>query len=269
QFRFNQSKFYIFFILLFVIRRELFFEKEGLEKDLRFFLINYSVIVFAIGMAPYFIFFLMIYIFYKIPLKNLFKNENIKKYIIVIGVFFIENFLFIIFPNYFIQLWTGFNHPQVEREKIKLKLMRQLLDVPKNTVISYITFLSIIILSIFSFILIIKKSLRIEEKFGYFSLAYIIFGAFSYSIYLYLMLFSLVLLLFVPHLNQKFTGISFVKQNLFFFIGLGSIFFILLFPVDILEPNIFILLDNVIILIFLIIMIISLIRIKTTKYNNN
>jgi len=70
QFVFNQTKYILFFLILVVIRRELQSKKKIKIKDLKYFFINYSIFAFAIGIAPYFLFLLLIYIFHDIPYKS-------------------------------------------------------------------------------------------------------------------------------------------------------------------------------------------------------
>jgi hypothetical protein len=68
-----------------------------------------------------------------------------------------------------------------------------------------------------------NDKLLIEEKFGYFAIAYIFIGIFSYTFLLGIILYSLVLLLFVPHLNENFKGIEFFSYNKTVLIGISSI----------------------------------------------
>ena len=223
QFLFNQTKYLLFVIFLFIIRRELQFNKEGNIKNLKFYLINYGLFVFAIGMAPYFIFLLIIYMFHNIPLKEFFYKENIKEYSIVIIMFIAQNFLFIIYIS---QFFIFINFYFVEHQRVqgiqRLLYLRGLIVVTPQFM-AFLTILFTIILIVISLILSFNSRILIEEKFGLFCLAFIFLGVFSHQIYLYLLLFSFVLLLYVPYLNQTVNGIEFIKSNKIVILGLVSI----------------------------------------------
>ena len=222
QFYFNQSKYLTFLIFLFIIRRELQYKKEENKKDLKYYLLNYGLFVFAIAMSPYFIFFLLIYIFQDIPKNELFKIENVKKYSIAISMFLIQNILFIIFPQLLFEFIDGFYRPTRKPEYLKLLYLREWVKLSA----SYIRILSIlfsIILSIITIILIFNNKLNIEVKFGYFAIAYIFIGIFSYDFLLGLILYPLVILLFVPYLNENYSSFEFFKSNRILLLGLASI----------------------------------------------
>ncbi|MFX1277590.1 MAG: hypothetical protein ACFFBP_23295 [Promethearchaeota archaeon] len=222
QFYFNQFKYLLFIIFLVIIRREIQFRLEEREKNHRYYLINYTLFVYAIGLAPYFIFTLFIYIFNDIKFQDLIEKENLKKYCILIVLFLLENFLFLIYPNLIFEFLKGFTRPGEERVKIKMLYLKGLIDVSASRM-EKITYISIAILTALTILLILVKNLKIEEKFSYFFLAYLFVGVFSYPILLGLMLFSFTLLLFVPFLNQKARGKEFIKENKFLLIGLLSI----------------------------------------------
>jgi hypothetical protein len=95
----NQTKFLLGLMLFFILRKELQLRNEEKEKDLKYYLTTYGIFVFAIGIAPYFLFLLLIYLFHDIYWKDFFNIQNIKKYGIVIIMFLIQNILFIIYPS--------------------------------------------------------------------------------------------------------------------------------------------------------------------------
>ena len=80
QFFANQTKYLLFLLLIFILRREIQYNMQEKIKDLKFYLINYGLFILVIGMAPYFIFIFLIYIFQDIRIKELFDKVNIKKY---------------------------------------------------------------------------------------------------------------------------------------------------------------------------------------------
>jgi len=269
QFWFNQTKYLLLLILLFIIRRELQFNKDEIEKDLKYYLINYSLFVLAIGMAPHFIFYLIIYMFQDIPRNEIFKKENIKKYSIVVIMSVIQNFLFIIYPFQIIEFLDGFNVIPRQRQKLKVIYLRDWINTDSSSA-QFISYLSFIILSIIALILIFNDKSRIQEKFGYFSIAYILFGFQFYHTVVSLVLFSLALLLFIPYLNQDKKRIEFVKSNKILLLGVFSILgiffiaheFILYEFIPIPHEYPLVILDNLRWIFLISIMIISLIHLK-------
>ena len=77
-FLFNQTKYIIGFLFLFVLRREIQFRIENIKKDIKFYLINYGLFLLAASAAPYFFPLFLIYLFHDISKDELFKKENIK-----------------------------------------------------------------------------------------------------------------------------------------------------------------------------------------------
>jgi len=198
-FAFGQFKYIILVIFLLVIRRELQYRNNELEKDFKYKLINYSLLAFAIAIFPFFILLLLVYIFQEIPFNELFKKENLKEYAIVISVFALENFLFFIYPTLifeFFGLYQKFN-------KSLFFNISSILMVCTTCVLIYL-----------------NKTLKIEEQFGYFSLVVIFFS--MYARRLFLILFPFVFLFFIPFFNQKEKRVDFLKKNKFFLIGLLS-----------------------------------------------
>ncbi|MFX0139711.1 MAG: hypothetical protein ACFFDN_39090 [Candidatus Hodarchaeota archaeon] len=272
QFIFNQSKYILLVIFLVIIRRELQFNNQYKVKDLKFYLINYCMFVFAIGMAPYFLFLLLIYIFHNIPQDEIFKKDNIKRYFTVILLFIAQNFLFIMYPRLILGFLEGINHPQNRNQKMKLLYLREWVDVSAE-VITYLSIISNIILLIVSLFLISKEKMQIEQKFGFFSIFYILIGVYAYSLLVSLILFSFVLLLYVPYVNQNLKGNDFINNNRYLIIGLLSIFAIFLSPYDglIYEfiPSLrkfpFFILINLRYILLLLIMIISITKLHLKK----
>jgi len=265
QFVFNQSKYILFVIFLVIIRRELQFNNQNKLKDLKYYIINYSLFVFAIGMAPYFLFLLLIYIFHNIPREEIFKIDRVKSYIIVLLLFTAQNFLFIIYPSLILEFLDGINHPQNRNQKLKLLYLREWLDVSAN-VIFYLSIISNIILLIVTITLISKEKMQIEKKFGFFSIFYILIGVYAYSLLVSLILFSFVLLLYVPYVNQNLKGNDFINNKRCLIIGFLSISAIFLSPnnglifefMPLLREFPFFILINLRYILLLLIMIISI-----------
>jgi len=233
QFFWNQTKYLVFLLLLLIIRRELQFIKIKKEKNLKYHIINYNLLVFAIGMAPYFFFFLLIYVFQDIPCNALFKKENIKKYSIAVMMFLIQNFLFFIYPSLIFDFLGGSNRSQNEHSnEYFLFYLREWYVLSPTYVLFSIIFCTII-LFIITFILIFckkYKKLSIEQKFGYFSIAYVLIGFQFIQSTVGIVLFTLITLLFIPYLIQDVKGSEFIKQNKILLIGLISIAIMLFIP---------------------------------------
>ncbi|MFX0140673.1 MAG: hypothetical protein ACFFDN_43945, partial [Candidatus Hodarchaeota archaeon] len=98
QFHTNSYKLLTGFIIMLILRREIEWNKNKKEKEFKYYILNYGLFVFILGWAPYLVYFLILYVFYNIRLKFLFKKENIIKYLIIVSMFLIQNFLFIIYP---------------------------------------------------------------------------------------------------------------------------------------------------------------------------
>jgi len=222
QFWFNQTKYLLMLILLFIIRRELQFNKNKIIKDLKYYLINYNLFILAIGVAPHFIFYLIIYIFQNIPRNELFHKENIKKYCLVFLIGVAQNFLFILYPSLLLDFIEGYGYVNKKRQKIKVLYLREWFNVSFSTS-RFIGNLTMIIFSIIVLFLILSNKLRIQEKFGYFSIAYVLIGFHFIQSVVGLVLFTLVILLFIPYLNQDVKGLEFIKANRILLIGLLSI----------------------------------------------
>ena len=220
-FFFGQFKYIILVIFLFVIRRELQYRNNELEKDFKYKLINYSLLAFAIAIFPFFILLLLVYIFQEIPFNELFKKENLKEYVIVIFVFALENFLFFIYPSLIFEFF-GLYQKHNKREWKDSQLPNFYLAWINLDDYSLYFIISTIIMVCITFILISLKNnnLKIEDKFGYFSLAVIFISI--YARRLFLVLFPFAFLLFIPFFNQDEKSIEFLKKNKFFLIGLLS-----------------------------------------------
>lgn len=228
-FRFNQTKFLVLLILLIVLRREFEFRMNEKEKDIKFYITNYGLFVFALSMAPYFILLLLIYVLHDNEISQILKRENIKRYCIVILMFLAQNFLFIIFPTLFIDFLNMFGFMQMHN--IQLFYLREWVFLSRDNLL-YTTLILIVILIVISFILMFSKKLLLVQKFGYFSIVYLLIGVFSYQIFILLILFSFILLIFVPFIKQNDNGFKFIKNNKILLVGLISILIITFMPPD-------------------------------------
>jgi len=220
MFYFGQFKYLIGVIFVFILRREIQYTQEEKEKDTKYYLIHYFLLVFVVGIAPYFVFFLLIYLFQDIRFNELFKKENVKNYFIIIMMFTIQNFLLIIYPSLIFEiLYLNQDFNENWRSGYPLFYLYEWIILDDYSLIAIIS--PIVIFSI-TLIISFNKELKIEEKFAYFAFACILF--YIYARRTFLVLSPLALLLFVPFLNQDEKGIDFFKKNKFLLIGILSVF---------------------------------------------
>ncbi|TFG25715.1 MAG: hypothetical protein EU529_00445 [Promethearchaeota archaeon] len=223
QFALNQSKFLLGTILLFILRREIQYNKEEKQKDFKYKFSTYFLFVMIVGMDPYFIFLLLIFIFHDIPFGKLFKKENLKTYGIVTLIFLGQNFLFIIYPglifDYF-KIFRDYQGLQFSLALYYLAFINTNFIIPNAAKFIISLILLIILYEIIGFLLITKK-LKIHEKFSYFAISFIFLNCLVERTFI--ILFPLILLLFIPFLHQDEIGRDFIKKNKFVLIGLISV----------------------------------------------
>jgi len=198
------------------------YRKEGKEKDLKFYFINYALLVYAIGVAPYFIFLVFIYLFHDIRFRELLEKVNIQKYCILLVIFILENFLFVLYPSLISDFMKSFYHPAQGRNLLRMLWIEGLFEETRRQVIILIYVFNAI-LTIITLFLTFYKKLKIEERFSFFLLVFLFFGLYSFQFTLALVLFGFILLLFVPFLKQDVKGIEFIKSNKILLTGLLSI----------------------------------------------
>ncbi|MFX0132327.1 MAG: hypothetical protein ACFFDN_01645 [Candidatus Hodarchaeota archaeon] len=209
QFEYNQEKFLIAFLLFFILRRELLFRKEEMTKDLKYYLINYGLFVYIVAIAPYLLLIIVVYIFHDIKLNELFSKFNLKKYGICVGMFFIQNFLLILYPNLIIDFLLSESTVQLEGDL-------------------YIMLIYIMFLSILPLILIIKKDLSIEARFGWFFFVWIFVGRWGAS---KVIVYPLSFLIFLPFLDiEDKTLKGFIFNNNLISIGLSAVIILFFIP---------------------------------------
>ena len=210
-FYYNQTKFLALLFLFIVLRREYQTLIEKNEKDLKYIIINYNLLLFAIGLKPYLVFLLPIYLFYDINFNELFKKKNIKIYCIIMLISLAQNFLFIIYPSLFLDFISS-------RSVTKIFYLYEFIALNAELVF----LLSFIIMFTVTFFLICIKKLSIIKKFGYFALFSIFFSFFAHNSLIILL--PLTLLLFVPFLNKKEKFVDFIKSNKILLLGLLAIY---------------------------------------------
>ncbi|MFX0138672.1 MAG: hypothetical protein ACFFDN_33830, partial [Candidatus Hodarchaeota archaeon] len=203
QFALNQTKFFVCAILLFILRREIQYKKEEKEKDFKYKFITYFLFVMIVGMVPYFLFLLLIFIFHDIPFSEVFEKENLKTYGLVALIFIAQNFLFIIYPrlifDYYFIIFRYYQNYQISLAFYYLTFIHKIFIIPNTVKIIISLILLTILYEIIGFLLITKK-LTIQEKFSYFAISFIFLNSIAFKTLI--VLFPLTLLLFIPFFHQ-------------------------------------------------------------------
>ena len=241
-----QTKFIALFLILLFLRREI--ELGSLEKNnkeyIRFLFIQLSILVFSISLIPYLFLIIPIYLFYKVDIKDIFKKSQIEKYLIFIGTFFIQNFMFLIFPSLINGFIGGLNRSFSIRLNITPEYIiaqRAILKLPPNSMNAFISsfnipismtllsIISLLITGIACIILIIRKNLSIEEKFAYFIFITIIFNVYFHNENAFVTFLPLITILFID-LKTESGLINNLKKNYLNIIGLLCILISALMP---------------------------------------
>ena len=226
QFYAGQFKYIIAVIYLYVIRREIQYRLDEKEKSLKYYLLSYNLLWFAVAIFPPALFVLLIYIFIDIKLANVLKKDSFKNYILVISTFAFQNFIIFIFPNLLIDFLGMYDRWNAYRGYIPLFYLREWVYLDDY---SSIYLISNIFLVLVTLVLILRENLKLEEKLAYFSL-YSIFSV--YSGRALLIFLPIALLLYIPFLNQKEKVVDSIKQNKVIFFGLISVSLIYHMPPD-------------------------------------
>ncbi|TFG25710.1 MAG: hypothetical protein EU529_00420 [Promethearchaeota archaeon] len=223
QFFSNQSKFIVGTLLFFILRREIQYKKEERVKDFKYKFITYFLFCMIVGMIPFFLFLLLIFIFHDIPFGELFEKENLKTYGLVGSIFLAQNFLFIIYPrlifDFFLisQKWHIFS---LFLENYYLIILNRIFIIPILAKI-IVSFIFLIFMYVIIGFLLITKKLNIQEKFSYYAISFIFLSYLAYRILIILL--PLTLLLFIPFFYQEVRGKDFIKKNKYVLMGLISV----------------------------------------------
>lgn len=228
QFYHNQSKLFVLLCLVVVLNREIRRVEHSENRTFKVNLINLNILIFALGMTPYFIFIIFLYIFQDIKLDELFKRSNIKIYISSLLMFFIQNFLFIIFPNLIFDFLEGFTFAlDLSNNSLNILYLREFIQL-ENLIRYLIVIISIFLLGVFTIFLIKSKS-RLEKKFGYFFLFFLLVDTFKAG--LLIISIPFIVLIFVPFLDKSTEDFTkFLSKNFIVLIGLFSIVILCFIP---------------------------------------
>ena len=219
QFRELQTKIIVCLIFLYVIEREIDYRINDKEKKIGYYIINYGLFIFGLGITPNLIFLFVIYLFHEIRIDTLFKRINIAKYLIVISIFLIENFLFFIYPELIFKFLNGINFPAQYNSILSLCLSP--FQISNEFLLNYIRLLLILITILITILLTVNSKLLIEWKFSIFCLSLLYLDIYKGYALLQILL-PFVLLLLVPFIKQEVSIKKFVEENYIMLIGFLS-----------------------------------------------
>ncbi|MHA1283263.1 MAG: hypothetical protein ACTSQP_12220 [Promethearchaeota archaeon] len=216
----NQAKLIVVFIFLFILRRELEFRLKNNKKEIKFYVINFSLLIFALSIMPYLIFFAIIYILNDIKINELFKISSIKIYLLFVLIFILQNFIFLIYPNLIFDfLLKGMQYQSNINSLLILKEW-PLTDLTL-TIIKYVC---LILLTIFTLLLyILKNELYLEEKFGYLSIIYLFVNPYKGHCTL-ILLIPLILITLIPYIKE--INIKEIYKNFNLFLTIIAIIYL-------------------------------------------
>lgn len=247
------SKMWTAFFLIYFIRREIEYRELNKDRDtLKFKFTQWMILIFAIGISPQFGFLIFLYLFYNVKSKEIFTKKQIQIYLLVVIVFFIQNFMFVVIflvaPEGILAFFGGSyrGRKRVYWPNLTYEiLVKSRTRLPSDTIshifhvlslyfdLSALNFdlllPSLIIMSIITILIHFKNNLNIEEKFGFFSL----FSLFFYTMLApryYIVLLPLIAILMIDKIEECEGLIDFVKVNLLLLFGLACIVILYFIP---------------------------------------
>jgi len=225
-FTFVQTKIFVGLVIIYVLRKEIQINMENTYKSSLYYIIQYSLLIFAVGMAPSLILLLLIIFFHDINFDDFLKRRTIKKFLLMIVIFLIQNFYFIFFPETLLSFFEGINWSSSHKGTRCCFFYQNPLPLLNN---NYFTMVSTIMLLIFTIILIFNKTFSIERKIGSFSAFYLFFGVYNcFTLFHILMSFSL--LLYIPYFTKNDKLLRYIKNNKILLINLIAVGGINLMP---------------------------------------
>lgn len=225
----------LFLLLLFLMREIKYRQLESNElNSSKFIFIQLSLLIFVVGMMPFFIFLVAIYLLYDVNYREIFSKAQIRKYLILIVVFLYQNFMFFVSPVLISGFFEGTSnafrtsYPVYTPAEIVTNQIIYPIDTLSCLIYAFgVTFVnSLLIISIFAaliiiltIILLLKKSMSLESKFGYFTLISLFFNVYPRPNSMFVFM-PLIALAFVRKIEIKGKILEFIKKNFVFLIGL-------------------------------------------------
>lgn len=223
----SQTKFIVLLLFLVFLQKEMQYELENKEENLKFKFLNYNLLAFALGMTPYYAFMIFIYLFHNVKIKDIFKRKNVKNYILLFLIFAYQNFILIIYPSLIIE----FLQQGILRETIMTLPMIFLSDF--NIQINYlllnvIKIVLIAIVIVATFFISFHRNLSIQNKISLFFFVYLFADIYRGDLTI-IVIIPFILLLFIDY-NKLLALNFFNKKKIIFFMGIFSLYLILLTP---------------------------------------
>lgn len=217
QFYYPQVKFIVGLIMLFIIRREIEWKKKSLEKDMKYYLLNYFLMIFSLSMAPYFIFIYLILIVDDIGIKNLLKKKGLTHFFLLIIIFLLQNITLFIYPNLIIEfLEKGINF-----NRGTSSYLRDIwASIDLNINITLIFLIPLIIGNLF----ICFSKFDLPTKLGLSGLCFLIWS--TYGSDEEFISECLLLILFAKYMIMEKSIIKTILKNKFLVIGLAALLFL-------------------------------------------
>ena len=189
--------------------------------------IYYFLMIFALSIAPYFVFIFLILLLDDIKLKDFFKKESIKKFMILALFVAIQNYLYFIYPHFLFDglIKKGLLYG-VERGINTFWLMDSIylfINVPLSTFLLFSLFIGNIIIKVFK--------MKLEIKIALSGLIYIWCGGYGWSEEFIPMCF--ILFLFIPFLKKEKSIKKLLKNQ-----KLVSLCLIIMFIINMLPVNV-------------------------------
>jgi len=242
------------FGLLWFLKREI--KIRVLNKEVtksKFIFSQMMILIFMFGVTLQYVFLVLLYLFYNVKFKDILSNVQVKKYFFLILSFLIQNFMLIVI--YFISPEAILNFiggsyrgnrtiagSRITYDYILEKRPRDPTDGISITLVVInqyyslagiyinILLLSVIIMSIITLFIHLKKELKIENKFGLWALCSLFFYTFTHERY-FVGLLPMITILFLdyPLKSDKYI-INFLKANYLQILGLFCIIILYFVP---------------------------------------
>ncbi len=245
------------FVLILFLEREIKYRVSNKNlTEPKFVFIQMMLLIFVIGVFLQFFFLIIIYLFQNTSnVKDLFKKDQMKRYLFLISAFLIQNFMLIIiflkrpdFINHFIgATWRGERGGSISKDIYDYSFILKTrfdFQVDGLSSIYYVGFLyfdlsfieplifiiSVTIISIITLILTFIKNLEIEKRFGWWALFSLFFYTLIFMRY-FVFILPMILILFMDYYNETTKNIVvFIRKNFFMLLGLISIALLYFMP---------------------------------------
>jgi len=251
------GRIFMAFGLLWFLKREIKRRELKLEMvDNKFIFTQMMILMFFFGTSLQYIFLVILYVFHNVKLKeDIFSKLQIKRYLLIAISFLIQNFMliviFFISPESILNLFGG--HWRGERslggqitgytyQSLLERRPRDPVDSITTTIIVMrlyfdlsgvhisILLISILIMSVITFLIHLHKNLKIEDKFGIWVLFSLFFFTFTQNRN-FIALLPLITILFLNcEIKSDKNMIEFIKKNQLILIGLVCIMILFFLP---------------------------------------